>query len=308
MNEIKIILDTDLQSDCDDVGALAVLHALADDGECEILAINVCSTAPFVAPCARAINRYYGRPNLPVGRISLPSGTLQPYSDHYSEAISRAFLDGAQLTLPVPNAVDVYRQQLSHQPDGSVMIVAIGFLQNLAQLLESPADAVSPLDGQGLVRQKVRELVVMGGRFDPPGRDDFNWKMDEDFGAARRLLQQWPTPITATDCELGRRVITGERLRTETSPSHVVRQAYELWFQGQGSLARPSWDQTAVLYAVRGLGDHFAVSPPGRFDLDETGLSRWLAQPDRSHRYLKLAGDGARVADEIEALMVRTPR
>ena len=35
---VKIIFDTDMLTDFDDVGALACLHALADAGECEILA------------------------------------------------------------------------------------------------------------------------------------------------------------------------------------------------------------------------------------------------------------------------------
>jgi hypothetical protein len=33
---VKIIFDTDMHTDCDDAGALAILHTLADKGECEI--------------------------------------------------------------------------------------------------------------------------------------------------------------------------------------------------------------------------------------------------------------------------------
>ncbi|MEP1642867.1 MAG: nucleoside hydrolase, partial [Rhodopirellula bahusiensis] len=36
---VKLILDTDMSGDCDDAGALPLLHALADRGECEILAV-----------------------------------------------------------------------------------------------------------------------------------------------------------------------------------------------------------------------------------------------------------------------------
>ena len=36
---IRVILDTDMDSDCDDMGALAMLHALADSGEAQILAV-----------------------------------------------------------------------------------------------------------------------------------------------------------------------------------------------------------------------------------------------------------------------------
>ena len=40
---VKVILDTDMITDFDDVGALACLHALADAGECEILATVSCT-------------------------------------------------------------------------------------------------------------------------------------------------------------------------------------------------------------------------------------------------------------------------
>ena len=39
----KIIFDTDMVEDFDDVGAVAVLHAFADEGKCEILAIGTCT-------------------------------------------------------------------------------------------------------------------------------------------------------------------------------------------------------------------------------------------------------------------------
>ncbi|MBM3493904.1 MAG: hypothetical protein FJX72_06225 [Armatimonadetes bacterium] len=62
-----IILDVDLAEDVDDAGAIAVLHALADRGECDILALLVSSKNEWVVPCAEAINAWYGRPDLPVG-------------------------------------------------------------------------------------------------------------------------------------------------------------------------------------------------------------------------------------------------
>src|SRR3990170_406515 len=60
---VKIIFDTDFHTDCDDAGALAVLHALADRGECEILAIMCSTRDPFSAPAIDVINTYYGRPD-----------------------------------------------------------------------------------------------------------------------------------------------------------------------------------------------------------------------------------------------------
>ena len=46
INPIKIIFDTDMDSDVDDVGALAMLHAMRTNGEVEILAVMVSSTCP----------------------------------------------------------------------------------------------------------------------------------------------------------------------------------------------------------------------------------------------------------------------
>lgn len=53
---VSIILDTDMDTDCDDVGALAMLHALADNGEAEILGIVCDAPTVWGAPCIEAIN------------------------------------------------------------------------------------------------------------------------------------------------------------------------------------------------------------------------------------------------------------
>ena len=66
-SSVAVIFDTDLTTDCDDVGALAVLHALADLGEARILATMSSSKNPDTAPCLDAINTWYGRPGLPIG-------------------------------------------------------------------------------------------------------------------------------------------------------------------------------------------------------------------------------------------------
>ena len=55
----KIILDTDMGPDCDDAGALAVLHALADRGKASILGVMYCTSIPTGPACIDAINRFY---------------------------------------------------------------------------------------------------------------------------------------------------------------------------------------------------------------------------------------------------------
>ena len=67
---VKIILDTDIAGNHDDVGAIAVLHSLANSGEAEILAMAISETglsAEWGAPCVDAINTYFNRPDIPIG-------------------------------------------------------------------------------------------------------------------------------------------------------------------------------------------------------------------------------------------------
>jgi hypothetical protein len=66
---VRLILDTDMSGDCDDTGALALLHALADRGECEILGtiVNRKDLATASAAATSAINTWYGRPEIPMG-------------------------------------------------------------------------------------------------------------------------------------------------------------------------------------------------------------------------------------------------
>ena len=67
--QTKVILDTDIGSDCDDAGAIAVLHKLADKGEVEILGIIYSSGKnKYGIGVCDAINTYYGRGDLLLGQ------------------------------------------------------------------------------------------------------------------------------------------------------------------------------------------------------------------------------------------------
>ena len=68
----SIILDTDMGSDCDDVGALFILHGAVERGEAKLLATMGCISADAIAPCLDAINTWFGRPEIPVGTLKDP--------------------------------------------------------------------------------------------------------------------------------------------------------------------------------------------------------------------------------------------
>ena len=63
----KIIFDTDIGNDVDDVLALSVLHALQTRGECELLAVTITKPDELAGPFVEAVNTFYGRPGIPIG-------------------------------------------------------------------------------------------------------------------------------------------------------------------------------------------------------------------------------------------------
>jgi purine nucleosidase len=311
---VKVIFDTDMASDVDDVGALAILHALADLGEAEILAAGISSRNEHAGPCLDAINTYYGRPDLPIGyqrghRIGYPKDDGGPTDSKYAEAVARGFPHRLMKSSDAPDTAALYRKVLAAQPDGSVVIASVGFLSNIRDLLDTPADAVSPLNGADLAKRKVKRWVCMGGKFPngrfPDGDGEYNLKIDAL--ASLRALNDWPTPVVFSGFEIGERVLTGKRLRAvpETSP---VRAAY-LHFNGLEN--RQSWDQTAVLYAVRGARDYWTESEPGLALMHapgRLGYNEWIPTPLKRHRYLIEKMPPAEVARVIEDLMTRAPR
>lgn len=42
-NKVKLIFDADIGGDCDDAGALALIHRLCNKNEAELLAVTFCN-------------------------------------------------------------------------------------------------------------------------------------------------------------------------------------------------------------------------------------------------------------------------
>lgn len=280
----RIILETDMTFDVDDAGALAVLHALADDGRAKILAVNYNEVHQSGAGAIDAINTFYGRGDIPVGvyRGELSDPDSSRYLDHIAAFPRRLTADS------VPDALDVYRRVLNDQPDGSVTIVSVGFLNNLVDLLRAEAD---------LVASKVEKLVVMGGRHN----DGFNLVRHGLVDTTQEVIDNWPTPLAISD--YGGRVRTGSAL-ADTPVDNPVREAYFRWFNGRFE-GRSSWDQVAVLYAVHGAGDWFEDVASGTGSL-RNGYS-WQLKPGW-RTYVGPKRTEKEFVGLIERLMVEPPR
>ncbi len=67
---VPIIFDTDLETDCDDVGALCLLHNCQTAGLCTIEAVIGDAYSDYIASSAEVINAWFGRPGIPAMSLS----------------------------------------------------------------------------------------------------------------------------------------------------------------------------------------------------------------------------------------------
>ena len=311
---VPLIFETDISGDCDDVGALAMIHHLVSLGEARLLMVGINRDEPQQSSAAAVdvINTARGRGDIPIG-VSHASRTQTARKSTYTAKLAAEFPHDARPDPQMPDAVALYRRTLAAADDGSVVIASVGGTTNLAELLDSPADDASDLGGRDLVARKVKLLVQMAGQFPTSRvrRAEANMLIDPPGNAA--LVDRWPTPIVWSGWEVGAPIRTGQPLADlpVTSP---VRRAYELHPGGGidadrrplSSLAgsRPSWDQTAVLYAVRGRGDLWTLVP-GRPVLGENSQhTDWTGATDGRHAYLVPAASTEVIAEVINGLML----
>jgi len=297
---VRLIFDTDMMGDVDDVGTTAVLHALADQGEVEVLAMGLSGKNPWSPLCLDALNTYFGRSEIPIGVVKGPAFDRK---SRYAETIAREFPHRLASADDAPDAALLYRKVLAGQPDLSVVMVSVGQVTNFRNLLRTGPDAHSDLTGVDLVERKVKTWVCMGGKM-PEGREA---NLVHDGPAAAYAIAHWPTPIVLSGWEIGQEIMTGAGLRRapEGTP---VRRAYELF---NGLNHRQSWDQTAVLYAVRGLdgrlSDHWDLATEGYLHVNADGSNQWRTAPDKDHAHLVRKMDPKKIAAVIEELMLRRP-
>ena len=280
----KVIFETDMSTDVDDVGALATLHALADSGEAEILAISFNEVHPRAANAICAINTWYNRGDIPIG---IYKGDLaDPDESSYLDYLANFPHDLP--TVPTPSSLELYLQVLREQPDNSVTIISVGFLNNLYDLLKANPDLIS---------QKVSELVVMALLVDDP----YNTVRHDLIDQSEYVIHNWPTSLVIS--HYGESVQTGVRL-AETSAENPVREAYYRRFNKQYK-GRSSWDQLAVLYGVRGLSNYFTEITDGKGRLSNG--YEWEMQPGfRSYLDPKLSdSEFVRI---VEDLMIKPPQ
>jgi len=103
-----VIFDTDIGSDCDDAGALAILHALADAGELRILGVVFSSGKNrYGVGACDAINTYYGRGDLPLGQYQ-GTDVGDPRNSYTKQIATDTKRFGHDIVDKAPDLVETY--------------------------------------------------------------------------------------------------------------------------------------------------------------------------------------------------------
>ena len=287
---MPVIYETDMTLDVDDVGAIALLHGLQTEGKVTILGVCYNEVHPLAPAVIDAINTYYHRGTIPIG-INRKNLSEPDPSDYFS---GEADFDVDNMMHDpfdnmVADAVEVYKYLLRMQADASVVIISVGFLNNLHDLLLDP-------EGFDLVKRKVKLLAVMGGL----KNDDFNFVRHDLVEQTQFVIENWPGLLVTTD--VGGDMITGETLTSTTPANNPVRRAYELEWQQGPNIGRSSWDQVTAMYAVYGT-EYFDEEWDGGGSL-RNGYTWGFSF---GHRGYAAPRNDKEVEDEIERLMTLAP-
>ncbi len=315
---VKIILDTDMGSDCDDAGALALLHRYADLGLAEIIGcIYSSGKVPYGAGITEAINIYYGRPDIPIGAY---------YGDEVGDPVDKmtagklvrdtvAFGHSIIHNTDAEEQTQLNRRLLSEQENGGITYITIGHTKGLYELLVSGPDDISPLSGRELIAEKVDRWIALGAlNANNEGNyfvRDWNFFFNETAPYTGYLVENFPAPVYYIDA--GTDVMTGKSLKY-TAPGNIVRTVYRdwLWEVMEKTLddQRPSWDLAAVYFAVKGTGDFLVNTGRGRLEFDAERGSRWHpgenALPEQYFIMQKPGTDGS-FADYLNEMIAAEP-
>ena len=312
----QLILDTDMGNDIDDALALAMIHNLQAHGECQLLGVTVSKDNLFAPAMVDAINTFYGNGDIPIGMVQ--NGVTPEVGQFNRVIVERKTPDG-QAQFPTSHplggytpAVILLRRLLAHAHDHSVTLVLIGFCTNLYQLLRTPPDNISSLNGKELLEQKLSHVVMMAGNFTditcntPNTHREYN--IIEDLPASTHFIHECPVPILFSGWEVGASItypahsILNDYKWTDC---HPVVEAYKLY--KTMPYDRPTYDLTAVLHAVRPDHEYFHVSQPGKVHVDDQGITHFSHDPQGNRHLLSVDDAQRKIIQDVQIELASQP-
>lgn len=261
-----LILDTDLGNSLDDLLAMAIIHKAQGEGKACLAAVMVNHDIPQAPLCADIMNRFYGFPGTPVGMVQDGVCDSRIWED-YAPLLCGcpAFTAGMAGDISFPDATALYRRTLADAPDNSVTILSVGFLTNLARLLESGPDACSPLDGTQLVRRKVKGITAMCG-----SENEVEYNIQYDVKSAATVFEKLPVRMDIVPSEVHLEISTADITAASSwADPHPLALA---WTTHDPEDQNWCWDAVAAMACLGRAGVTF--SAPCEISLDKDGMMK----------------------------------
>lgn len=245
----RVLIDTDMETDCDDAAALRIAAWAEREGYIDIVALNMSNKTEGLSLAAGvdAIMTFEGRPNLAIG-VNQRSTVITGGSS-FNEAITQyPYTIYSDDTL-VEDSISTYRRAVQSAIEDGVKIdiITIGTLRALSEFAQSlPSEGYS--SGLDMISQGVGRIFCMGG--DYPSGAEFNFNANSQAGLATEyILSTLEKEIIFTGATVGNEVVTGGNLK-EDFPDlgvDIVRDAY--YYHGSED-GRRSWDPMTLYLAT----------------------------------------------------------
>lgn len=128
-----------------------------------------------------------------------------------------------------------------------------------------------------------------------------------DAKASQKVFTEWNTPMLLSGFEIGEKVRTGIRLiNNEEIRNSPVKDAYRVALtKDKNTIGRNSWDQTAVLVAIKGIEPYFSYRKLN-FEIKDDGTNVLI--PGDKIMYLTEKMPTAEVTTIIEEYMMHQPK
>ena len=310
---MNVIFETDMGNDVDDALAIDMLYKYNKQKRINLMAVMLNKEGEFPPKYIDLLNTWYGQKRIPIG-VSPRADKSMVAGTNYTQVVcekldekgkplyKRSIKDYSKLL----SAVKLYRKLLAKAEDASVTIVSVGFSTNLALLLDTKADEYSPLTGKELVAQKVKRLVTMAGHIENPKYAEYN--VVNDVAACQHVFNEWPTPIYMSPFELGLQVrYPAQSIENDFTwtKHHPIVDSYKVYLKKIED--RPTWDLTAVLYAVDPQ-QFFNISPAGKIVVTDEGYTHYKQDAAGKHFYLFITPEQAKAILEYFVTMVTAKR
>ena len=291
MQNLNLILDTDVGADCDDMVAIAYLIYAKRNFGLNLKAITHSNGAGVAGVSAIADVFKFYEEEIPL--IGEEQGKFVNDGNSYAYAVAKKF-GSYNKFLP---AVKVLRKTLAE--NDHVTICAIGPFTNIADLLKSEPDEYSDLNGVQLVAKKCDRLVIMAGRFDEQYSE---WNVKVDVESSKNMVKLCPVPIIFLPFEVGENMISGGKIMKSKGESNPV--ALSLLAMPYGDVVkmggRHSWDPATAIYAVEGEKDFFELSNAGTVTIDDKAVSTFTEDKNGKHYILNLKRKDGKTDAELK--------